>query len=275
MSNQIVCVPKILPQDLRLLAANVASEINPANHAPIERLMSVLPGYVPKPEHLAALTTRFWYTGGVRLTVGFIDDAPSDLRARILSHMNAWSKTANVEFVETSADPQVRIARLPGDGYWSWLGTEILSIPADQPTMNLEGFTMNTDESEFHRVVRHETGHTLGFVHEHMRRELVEKIDVDKAIAYYQATEGWSPDMTRQQVLTPIEESSLRGTAYADPSSIMCYQIPGSITKDGKAIIGGLDIDDLDYEFAAKLYPKPGAAPFAMPKVRVSPRQKN
>jgi astacin (peptidase family M12A) len=267
MTDQIVCKPKMLPEDLWISAAEVASDINPANHAQIDRLMSVLPGYVPQPMHLAALTTRFWHNGGVKLTVGFIDDAPSDLRARILTHMNAWSKTANIEFVETKADAQVRIARIM-DGYWSFLGTEILSIPADKPTMNLQAFTMKTDESEFHRVVRHETGHTCGFIHEHMRRELVEKIDVDKAIAFYQDTQGWSPDVTRKQVLTPIEESSLRGTAYADPNSIMCYQIPGSITIDGKPIIGGLDIDDLDYTFAAKLYPKPGAAPLAIPKVR-------
>jgi hypothetical protein len=36
----------------------------------------------------------------------------------------------------------------------------------------------------------------------------------------------------------------------------MCYQIPGSITKNGQPILGGLDIDPTDYAFAAKLYPK-------------------
>ena len=62
------------------------------------------------------------------------------------------------------------------------------------------------------------------------------------------------------QVLTPIEESSLLGTT-PDPRSIMCYQIPGSITKDGKPILGGTDIDQLDYEFAGRLYPKPNRLP--------------
>jgi hypothetical protein len=57
-------------------------------------------------------------------------------------------------------------------------------------------------------------------------------------------------------VLTPIEESSLLGTAHADPRSIMCYQIPGTITKDGKPITGGKDIDKKDYAFAASVYPK-------------------
>jgi hypothetical protein len=182
------------------------------------------------------------------------------LRKRILRHMNARAKTANVKFVETKTDPQVGIARLdsPPDmaGYWSYVGTEILEIPKNQPTLNLEAFTMKTPESEFHRVVRHETGHTLGFPHEHMRRQLVAKIDPVKAIKFFKDTQGWSAQETRGQVLTPLEQSSLLGTVHADPKSIMCYQIPGEITKDGKQIIGGTDIDKLDYAFAASVYPK-------------------
>jgi hypothetical protein len=51
-----------------------------------------------------------------------------------------------------------------------------MHVRLNEPTMTLEAFTMNMPESEFHRVVRHETGHTMGFPHEHMRRELVDKI---------------------------------------------------------------------------------------------------
>ena len=89
-----------------------------------------------------------------------------------------------------------------------------------------------------------------------MRRELVNKINVKKAIAFFGKTQGWTPDEVRAQVLTPIEESSLLGTAHADPHSIMCYQIPGSITKNGKPIIGGTDIDKRDSAMAASFYPK-------------------
>ena len=187
--------------------------------------------------------------------MGFLDNPSTFLRRRILSHMNAWAKTANVSFVQSSREPQVRIARALG-GYWSYVGTDILSIAADQPTMNLQGFTLLTPESEFRRVVRHETGHTMGFPHEHMRRELVDLIDPAKAIKFYGRTQGWDPDMVRRQVLTPIEESSLLGTAHTDTQSIMCYQIPGTLTKDGKPIVGGLDIDATDYDFAGKIYPK-------------------
>ncbi len=253
----IVCTPKYLSRDKWVAAAKRAAEVNPLNRPPVERLARLVPGFQPTPEHIAVLTNRYWGPDGVQLTVGFLDNPPADLRARILEHMNAWAESANVRFTETATDPQVRIARA-ADGYWSYIGTDILSIPPGEPTMNLEGFTMTTPESEFHRVVRHETGHTLGCPHEHMRRELVERIDPQKAYDFFRQTQGWTEEEVDQQVLTPIEESSLLGTAHADPDSIMCYQIPGSITRDGLPIVGGLDIDPQDYAFMASVYPRPG-----------------
>lgn len=263
MKRTIVCLPRVLPRAKWAAAARIASNVNPANHPPVERLVRAVPGFAPTKAAIAVLTTKYWRGGGVKLRVGFLDSPPADLRKRILQHMNAWSKTANVLFVESRTDPQVRIARQGGEegGYWSYLGTDILSIPAGQPTMNLEAFAMSVPESEFVRVVRHETGHTMGFPHEHMRRELVKKIDPAKAIAFFGASQGWSPDEVRQQVLTPIEDSSLWGTEHADPDSIMCYQIPGTLTRDGKPIVGGRDIDPQDYAFAGKLYPLPKAQP--------------
>lgn len=256
MAEAIVCTPKHLPQSLWIPAAEQATRINPLNQPQLLHWAAIAPHFAPTAERIAVLTTKYWHTNGVRLTVSFLDNPPNDLRARILQHMNAWGTRCNVNFTETGSGGQVRIAREVNSGYWSYLGTDILSISIDQPTMNLESFTMQTPESEFHRVVRHETGHTLGCPHEHMRAELVNKIDPAKAIAYFGATQGWSPEEVRQQVLTPIETSSLRGTAHADPNSIMCYQIPSTITKDGNPIIGGLDIDELDYQFMASIYPK-------------------
>lgn len=92
-----------------------------------------------------------------------------------------------------------------------------------------------------------------------MRKALVKKIDKKKAIAYFLKNDGWSAQETTDQVLTPIEDSTIKGTT-ADPKSIMCYQIPGEITIDGKPIIGGLDIDASDYVFSATIYPKGASA---------------
>jgi hypothetical protein len=246
----------MLPSDQWVAAARTATNINPVNHPRLEHLALAAPGVDITAERIAVVTTKYWQTNGVHLTVSFLDSPPANLRARILQHMNAWGKTANVRFRQSNTNPQVRIARVPGDGYWSYVGTDILHIPADKPTMNLDSFSMQTPESEYHRVVRHETGHTMGFPHEHMRKALVDLIDPAKAIAYFEATQHWNEAMIRAQVLTPIEESSLMGTNPPDPESIMCYQIPGTITKNGKPIIGGVDIDPTDYGFAGKIYPK-------------------
>src|SRR5271166_1973089 len=190
MVNAIVCVPKHLPGHLLISAAAQAQRINPANAPRLFGLTRVMPGFAPDPERIAAVTTKFWHTKGVRLGVRFLDNPPLDLRARILAHMNAWAKTANVNFRESATDGEVRIARTENDGYWSYLGTDILSIDKDEPTMNLAAFSMNTSEAECHRVVRHETGHTLGCPHEHLRQELVDLIDPDKAIDFFGETQG-------------------------------------------------------------------------------------
>lgn len=256
MPNRITCTPRYLPLEQWPAAAEKAIKINPANRPQAEQLARVLPSFAPTKEYIAALTTKYWHSGKVSLTVSFMDIEDPTLRGKILQHMNAWSSSANVDFTETQDGGQVRIATKPGDGYWSYIGTDIFTIAADQPTMNLDSFSLTTPDSEYRRVVRHETGHTMGFIHEHMRQALVDLVDPAKAYKYFLQTQGWSQAVVDQQVLTPIEESSLAGTAPPDPDSIMCYQIPGSITKNGQPIVGGLDIDPTDYAFAAKLYPK-------------------
>jgi Astacin (Peptidase family M12A) len=262
VSKLITCRPKRVPEHKAIAAADKAVEHNPANHVVAERLIALRPGFKPTKQEIALLRTKYWGAAGVRLTVGFLDSPSTALRNRILLHLNAWSRNANVVFVESHSEPQVRIARTSGDGHWSYVGTDILVIPHDEPTMNLDSFTMDTPESEFHRVVRHEAGHTLGFIHEHMRRALVQRIDEAKAIAFFRETQGWPEPEVRAQVLTPIEESSLRGTT-PDPNSIMCYQLPGEITIDGEPILGGTEIDELDHALVGRLYPRPAEAPIA------------
>jgi hypothetical protein len=88
-----------------------------------------------------------------------------------------------------------------------------------------------------------------------MREELVALIDPEKAYDFFLRTQGWTREMVDQQVLTPLSQDSIMGTP-ADQDSIMCYQLPGSITKDGEPIRGGVDINATDYTFAGQIYPK-------------------
>lgn len=250
----IPCTLRQLPEPSLLDAARTAISLNPLNRPAL--------GEVLPPARIAVLTTRYWGADGVALLVGFLDSPPLPLRQKILAHMNAWGAGSNVRFVGAplAYRPQVRITRTPGGGHWSYLGTDVLGIPPAAPTMNLDGFTVNTPDSEFYRVVRHETGHTLGFPHEHMRRDLVARLDPAKTVAYFGAVYGWGPAVVQQQVLTPLEESDLYSLAGADQTSIMCYQLPGTITTDAHPITGGTDIDLADHALASAIYPLPKAA---------------
>lgn len=249
----------LLPVEKAERAARRAIEINPANAADMRSVTRSAGGVSGGPRRIAIVTARRWPASGVKLAVQFLDNPTKALRARILSHMNAWGDSANVHFAETRETGEVRIARLDRPrsmaGYWSYIGTEILEAELDQPTMNLEGFTMRESEEEFRRVVRHEAGHTLGFDHEHMRGDLVKLIDPAKAFRHYARTDGWSRKDVREQVLTPLDKRSIMGTTTSDPDSIMCYQIPAEITRNGVEIAGGLDINANDAAFAARLYP--------------------
>ena len=263
MSSIIVCKTRLLTPEQAKTALRRGIEVNPAN-APgaSPAFREAHQGGRRGGRRLALLTQRRWPASGVDLTVQFLDMPSTALRKRLLSHMNAWGEFANVLFRETREIGMVRVSRVnrpPNDaGFWSYLGTEILGIEPDLATMNLEGFTMRNSEAEFRRVVRHEAGHTLGFEHEHMRAELVGRIDRKKAIAYYKKSDNWDPDDVDEQVLTPLSARSLTATTESDPTSIMCYQIPAKVTKDGTEISGGTDINPKDHAFAARIYPKPG-----------------
>lgn len=267
----ITCRPRILTATQSERALRRSLEVNPANalSAP------VLAEARRNGRRLALVIESRWPPEGMTLTVQFLDTNSRELRRRILAEMNAWSECCNMRFVEVARDGMVRIARLttPKEmrGYWSYVGTEILGIEHDQPTMNLEGFTLKTDAAEFRRVVRHEAGHTLGFDHEHLRSEFIRKIDREKAITFYKKDQGWDRDETIAQVLTPLSKRSILGTREADPVSIMCYEIPAEITKDGIAIVGGEDLSPQDRAFAATVYPKPGVSAVPPPPPALSP----
>lgn len=250
------CTLKVLPKRLVVKAAEVARKINPVN-APQPGPLAAMGVTLPlDPLRIALLTSKYWGPATRRLTVSFMEPTPADLRARIVSHLNAWAANAGVSFVETGGTGEVRISRGVG-GFWSYLGTDVKLIPTHLPTMNLEGFTMSTPESEYRRVIRHEAGHTLGFPHEHMRRELVARIDPVKAYAFFLATQGWDKTTVDQQVLTPLDERSIFATP-PDQTSLMCYQLPASITRDGQPILGGVDLNRTDALFAGIIYPKLG-----------------
>lgn len=209
--------------ELQQISARHAIKINPYN-APSSTKYIETTGGPMDPSSLAVVVTNYWGVGGVDLTVDFIDvpKPPRQLRDKIVTYMNKWNMFCNVRFTQVSSNGRVRIS-LKGEGYWSYLGTDIDLVAKRSPTMNLQGFSLKTPDSEFDRVVVHETGHTLGFPHEHLRPEIVQGIDQEKAIDWFARHYGWSREMTIYNVLTPLDPNSIRATEKADTDSIMCY----------------------------------------------------
>ena len=257
----IVCRPKSLQLDLLAHAERKALIINPANETERHTIERTPVGRRGGPRRIAVVIGRKWPAKGVQLSVSFMDSPKNDLRKRILLHMNAWGQKANVKFAETSGVGQVRIARLE----FSRGGGRLLVVRRHRDSGDSRGSAdheprrlhdARTSEAEFKRVVRHEAGHTLGFDHEHMRSDIVKLIDRDKAIEFFDEDQGWTPEEVEEQVLTPLAKKSIMGTKEADPISIMCYQLPADIMKNGKPIQGGKDINPRDHAFAASLYPK-------------------
>ena len=224
----------------------------------------------PTTQHLALWTSKKWPDNGVRLRVGFIDKPLPDhaLRKKIVNSMNAWSEFCDVRFtlVDDPIGAEVRISFSgkvlgePHPGYWSNVGTDILGVDHRKPTMMLTGApTMGNSDWFFTHVVRHETGHTLGFMHEHLRPELVRRIDPAKAIKYYGGKPNkWCEWRTKSNVLHPLEMSEYTATAHADIHSIMCYSVSNNILKKGASpITGGYDFSNYDRKHAASIYPDP------------------
>jgi hypothetical protein len=250
------CTPKRLGEQQKFVASQLARRINPANAPQLHRAFRNV-SYAPEitPAMIAASTTQWWGPEGVNLGVYFLDKTGESFRKKVLEKANAWgAQGANIKFFYSEDQRDVRISLGPG-GYWSYLGTDILAIDKREPTMNLEGFSTKIPESEWNRVVKHEFGHTCGFPHEHMRPEIIALIDRNKAIKYFKATQGWSQQEVIEQVLSPLDPHELVDPTQADQTSCMCYELPGSITKSGKPIIGGEDINQIDYDYVNRLYP--------------------
>lgn len=258
--KQIVgCRLMQLTKAQKLSFALKAHRINPMNHPARGGLIQGK--MLDNVGLIAALTTAYWGPANAKLGVAFMDNPSKALRNKILKYANKWGGdgAAAIEFTEASLDnAQIRVARQQGEGYYSYLGVEALEIQKALQTLNLDSFTEATPDSEFDRVVTHEFGHGLGFVHEHLRRAEVEKLIVQATIRYFKRWQGWDRATTMAQVLTAVEEQELlpvAGFELTDESSVMCYPLPGEITKDGKPIIGGDRINAKDAAYAATIYP--------------------
>ncbi len=170
-----------------------------------------------------------------------------------------WTQQANLTFVfDDSPSSQIRIA-FNDDGAWSYIGTDALGIPANQPTMNF-GWQ---DEG----VVLHEFGHMLGMIHEHQNPS-ANPIQWNKP-AVIQALSGppnnWSQATIQHNMFDKYDQTQLNGSQF-DAASVMLYSFPQSWTLNGFHSGPNDVLSQVDMAFAARVYPgRQGGGTIAAP----------
>jgi len=204
---------------------------------------------------MALLKGKLWKKG-TTLTVKFLGGDPA-IQKKVEVMAKNWENFANIKFNFISdGDANIRVAFEP-DGSWSYIGTDALGIPQNEPTMNYGWLETSTPDEEYSRVVKHEFGHALGCIHEHQNPAA--NIPWDRAAVYAYFT-GPPNNWTREQVdhnLFDRYSSNITNFTNLDPKSIMLYPIPAQFTTNHQAIGGrNNDLSDTDKSFIGTQYPQ-------------------
>jgi hypothetical protein len=231
-----------------------------------------------RPSRAAIDLSKRW-PAGAKLNVVFLNGTDawgSRIRRAVREIAPIWSDYADVrfDFDQPTAHITVNLQPLPRLGigygtYSAYLGADCLSVvrQGGQPAMNLvfhPSLASNPAwlQQEFSRVILHEFGHALGFVHEHMRPD--RPIVWDEAAAnrvFGSPPNNWSPRTVREQIIDVYKGGPIESGAF-DPSSIMMYQFPAGLARyaDGTPFESpnNTGLSAMDKVLASLAYPKAG-----------------
>lgn len=193
-----------------------------------------------------------WMNGST-LRVRFIGGTAAQ-HAKVREQALWWTAFANLRFDFNDApDAEIRITFDPGDGAWSYVGTDNRGIALNQATMNLGFMDGGT--------VAHEFGHAIGLAHEHQNPD--GGIEWNEA-AVIQSLSGapnfWNEAQIRHNVLEKYTVDQIQGTAF-DRESIMLYFFPGSWVKSGVGTRANEVLSAVDKAFIASAQAYPRTAP--------------
>jgi hypothetical protein len=195
---------------------------------------------------------RLWQNGST-LIVQFLD-GDKELHELVKQHAPEWSQYANLKF-EFTGRPVGAPIRLTfkAPGSWSAVGSEALTVPAGNPTMNL-GMIRGMAPEDAARVIRHEFGHVLGLIHEQQSPNADIKWNKEKVLAVYSGPpNNWSTHLIEEYFFhkyPPFKDPEYRPF---DPKSIMMWPIDPGLADITVGV--NQDLSASDKQFAAQLYP--------------------
>ncbi|MEI1420936.1 Tolloid-like protein 1 [Bacillus cabrialesii] len=242
------CIQMVLPEDKQVEAARLAILENLAN-APDHDVSARRDIDSFK---MALITGKMWANGRT-LRVRFLD-GDHVIQEKVQTYAQEWSKYCNIKFdFNNSPEAEIRITfKEPGN--FSYIGTDCLVIPNDQPTMGLP-LSLNTPELEFLRFVLHEFGHCIGLMHEHVSPNVDIPWDKDALYRYYKERLGWSEEMINSIFFTKLDPGTSIYSEF-DPKSIMQFPVPNELTIGDFEIGWNTTLSEIDKKFIGQVYPR-------------------
>jgi hypothetical protein len=202
----------------------------------------------------AAVETMKLWDNGRTLRVKFLD-GDSSVQAKVEAIAKEWEIETNLtlRFVQ-SGGTEIRVSFADKGFSWSAVGTDAITTPSSEATMNYGWLEPNTSLREYQRVVRHEFGHALGMIHEHQNPGASIPWDKPKVYAHY-ARQRWTKDDVDFNIFEVYSADSTNHTSF-DPTSIMQYAVPESLTIGSYAIGWNTQLSAMDKDFMHLQYPK-------------------
>ena len=206
------------------------------------------------PSYAALVMAKKWPNGST-LRVRFLDGDPA-VQQQVALSARQWNLYANVTF-DFGDDPEAEIRiSFRHRGSWSAIGTDALSVPTKDPTMNFGWLRPGTPLEEYMRVVLHEFGHALGLIHEHQNPSGGIQWNKPVVYRYYQGPPNfWVPQQVDINLFRNYDVAQTNFTEI-DPLSIMMYPIPEGFTIDGLVVGFNRILSETDKHFISQAYPK-------------------
>jgi len=195
--------------------------------------------------------SKFWDNGRI-ITVSFIESLPDELEYRIEKIIRRWDPhhSLALDFVK-NRPADIRIY-LGGNRNESYLGTDALAAPPDQPTLSI---STKPDHWSFESTLLHEFGHALGLQHEHLHPHARIPWNKEKVYHFFQATQGWSKAEIDLNLFRVDNNPDTHIGPY-DKKSIMHYRVPNELTNGTWQVGDNLSISDQDKINIRKIYPR-------------------
>ncbi len=258
-SNVQICIEKTTSKNLPAKTPFIPYPVLPKikSNGELEPVSTVT-------QPLSGVTALMWSPGEV-ITVGFLPISIEKFKSKVREYVKEWETYANVtfNFINDVSMAKIKVGFEHDNTSWSWVGRDVLVNPKDEKTINFGWFDTRTTDAEFRRVILHEFGHALGFIHEHQAPTAGIPWDKEKVYAFFGGSPNfWDSAKIDFNIFARYSQATNNSSIY-DPLSIMHYSFPKELTTDGSSFPFNTNLSAIDKTFSREVYPFPPSPPTA------------